>query len=706
MREYLNYVNAKMGTDSCRRFGNGNTQPLVAVPNAMSYWAIQTASDRGSWYYHPKARSFEGIRLTHMACNWLGDYGQLVFMPQTGEPLHNADQRWSSFRPQDSVICPDYLKITALRYRYTLELAPTERCAILRVKFREKNDVPHFAVIPFDTESEVKIENGLLFAASRQQDWQSSVGLTCYCVAQFDCKIKEDSCVLTDAGGIRKGKSGRGCGLNVELSAQEFTVRIGTSFLSYEQALLNLQREIAADFETVRSLAAKRWEEKLSLIEIEAEEERMRTFYSNMHRLFLYPSIFYETDSEGREKHFCPHDGKVRGGKMFVNNGFWDTARTVYPMLSILDTKAFAEELEGFVQIYEDSGWLPKWPSPGETGLMPGTYIDAVIADAAAKDIVSEKVLKKAFAGMLKHATQEDPNRRYGRHGTGDYNRLGYLPYDKYRECTNHTLDYVYGDFCISVVAEKLGEKEKAAFYAERSKNYKKLFDPSVGFIHAKDSKGEFKRDFNPVEWGGEYCEGSAYQNAFAVYHDIEGLAECYGGKVPFAKKLDELFARRPDFDAGEYHYELHEMSEMAAADFGQCAISNQPSFHIPYLYSQIGNVEKSQKWLTKLVDEAFSANDDGYPGDEDTGTMAAWYIFTCLGFYPVCPGKAEFTLGKAQVRRAVVKLANGKKLTVVSGGQCPETQIMLNGKELAGRITYEQIMKGGTLSFGVHACK
>lgn len=700
MTHYLDYVNLKLGTDSCRRFGSGNTQPLVAVPYGMSNWAIQTSSERGSWYYHPHDRSFEGFRLTHMACNWLGDYGQMIFMPQTGEPMHAADRRWSSFRPQNVILRPDYMRVNALRYRYTAELTPTARCAVMRVRFRERTDIPRFAVIPFDAACEVRVEGNRIYALTRQQDWHSCENFAMYCVAEFDCSVLEGSSVLTTDTGCRNGTNGTGCGINVALGSSEFTVRIGTSFLSYEQALVNLERETAGGFEQVREAASRAWEEKLSCIEAEDTYERLCTLYSNLHRFFLFPSRFYETDAQGKDMHYCPHDGSVRPGKMYVNNGFWDTARTVYPLLSLLDTAFVAEAAEGFVQIYRDSGWLPKWPSPGETGLMPGTYIDAVIADAAEKDLLPEEVLRTAYEGMLHHATTEDPARRYGRHGTADYNRLGYLPYDKYRECTNHTLDYVYGDFCISVVAEKLGDSSRADFYRKRSQNYKKLFDPKVGFIHAKDSDGQFKPKFNPIEWGGEYCEGGAYQNAFAVYHDIEGLAGCYGGTAELCKKLDELFARSPDFDAGEYRYELHEMSEMAAVDFGQCAISNQPSFHLPYLYACLGQLEKTQYWTTKIVNELFTSDDDGYPGDEDTGTMAAWYIFTCLGFYPICPGKAEFTVGKAQLRRAVVHLANKNTLTVTSDGECPEMHICLNGKKIKNKIFYRELMEGGTLSF------
>ena len=697
MSDYLRYVNIRQGTDSQRRFGNGNTQPLVAVPNAMSYWAPQTASWRGNWYYHPQDRSFEGIRLTHMACNWLGDYGQMIFQPQTGEPMHDPERRWSSFRPADAVLRPDYLRIEQLRYRCVVELTPTPRCAVLRIAFRREEDEPRFAVIPFDAESEVRVEGRTIYARTCRQDWQSSEKFAMYCAVRFDCDLSD--AVLTDRDFCRAGEAGKGCGINVRLSSHRCCARIGTSFLSYDQALLNLEREASRDFDSVRAAAAAAWENKLSAIEIRAPAARMRTFYSCMYRLFLFPSAFYECDRDGAEWHYCPHDGSVRRGITFVNNGFWDTARTVYPLLSLIDVPLLRRAVGGFVQIYRDSGWLPKWPSPGETGLMPGTYIDAVLADAAVKGLLPEEVLKTGYEGMLKHASEEDPHRRYGRHGTADYNRLGYLPYEKYRESTNHTLDYVYGDFCIAAVASVLGDAPRAALYAARSQNYRKLFDPAVGFIHAKDEQGRFKPDFDPIEWGGEYCEGGAWQNAFAVYHDIGGLAECYGGKDKLLAKLRELFAAPPDFNAGQYRYELHEMSEMAAVDFGQCAISNQPSFHLPYLFSALGDVGTSQYWLSKITDELFTAEADGFPGDEDTGTMAAWYIFTCLGFYPVCPGKKEFTLGRAQVRRARIRLSGGKTLTVVWDGSA-RPRARYNGTTLGNAVSYDELMRGGRLEF------
>ena len=229
------------------------------------------------------------------------------------------------------------------------------------------------------------------------------------------------------------------------------------------------------------------------------------------------------------------------------------------------------------------------------------------------------------------------------------------MPYDKYSESVNLTLNAAYFDDCIATVAGILGYENKKEKYLARAKNYKNIFDKETGFMRPRDTQGNFDPDFDPISWGRHYTEASAWQTSFAVQHDIEGLAELYGGKNKLIKKIDELFATEPDYLIRGYDCEIHEITELAAIDFGQCAISNQPSFHIPYIYSALGCVEKSAYRVERLCKEAFSYEDDGFPGDEDNGTTAIWYIFGVLGFYPFCPGKPEYVKGKKQVIKAFI---------------------------------------------------
>lgn len=715
-KSLLDYVNIRQGTKSTLRFSNGGTQAFTATPFAMSAYAIQTRNPdtRGfadSWFYHPDDRSFEGVRLTHVACNWIGDYGHIVFMPQSNQPQIFEHTRWSGFRPEDTVQRPDYLKVTALRYRYTLELTPTLRCSMMRVKWKEERDLPRFAVLPFSGESMVRLSAGkrrlIGYSKAKANPLQMSEQTACYFVAEFDCDIDLEGTVTTSRDGQMKPgveACGDGAGINIVLKSHNVTVKIGTSFISAEQAQINLDREIGdKSFEQIRMETAEKWEKRLSVVDVASDnEDELKTFYSCLTRMFMFPRTFYELDSNGREIHCQPNDGTVRPGKMYVDNGFWDTARTVYPFFSLIAPDVFHDTLEGFVNTYTDIGWLPKWPSPAEVGLMPGTYIDAVIADAAVKGIIDGDLLQTAYEGMRKHTVEEDLTKRYGRHGTSDYNALGYLPYDRHHESTNHTLDYIYGDYCIAQVAHVLGDQEREEFFRERAKNYRKIFDPQTGFMRAKDTDGKFREGFNPIDWGGEYTEGSAWQNTFAVYHDIDGLAELYGGKDKLAAKIDECFSTKPDYNAGPYNYELHEMTEMAAVDFGQCAISNQPSFHIPYIYALCGELSKTQFWTAKMCREVFSWRDDGYPGDEDTGTMAGWYLFSSLGFYPFCPGSGDYVLTIPTVKEASVKLGNGKTLRVINSCEAEASrEILLNGRPVSGPvIQHEELMNGGTLEF------
>lgn len=667
--KYIDYVNIKQGTKNAPRFSNGNTTCATQLPFGMAGFSPQTTSDRGNWYFHPEDRSIEGVRLTHQPCPWIGDYGHICVMPQEGIYAYaDVNNRWSGYRPNESILRPDYMSIDFLRYNAKFELTPTERGAAIRVEYNG-NLQPRFAVLPVKDICGYNLDakNRRLTGFTKAHSWKIAENFAMYFAMEFDCDIDVDNCILTHPDGktenVIEGE-GECFGYNIALTKNIVNVKFATSYISVEQAKQNLiQDHSNKDFDIIRQNATDLWESFLSRIQIEAKsEEQMKTFYSCLYRMFLYPHKFHEVDEKGDIVHYCPHDGSISKGVMYVDNGFWDTFRTVYPMFSIIAPEMYNEILEGFTNIYSDTGWLPKWPSPAEVGMMPGTLIDAVVAHAAVTGSAKKHVLEKAFEGMIKHSTKSSDDGRCGRHGSEDYIKYGYIPRDKYHESVNHTLDYVYGDFCIAQTAKVLGKDDLVEYYMNSSRNYKNIFDKETGFMRGKDIFGEMKEDFNPGDWGGEYCEGSAWQNSFAVYHDFEGLAELYGGKEKFIQKLDEIFATPPKYDVGGYGSEIHEMTEMAAADFGQCAISNQPSFHIPYIYAKLGDQKKTNYWVEKLVNEAFSSADDGFPGDEDNGTMAGWYVFSCLGFYPICPGKAEYVKGKKLVNKAII---NGKEFDV-----------------------------------------
>lgn len=656
--KYLEYVNIKHGTDSQNRFSNGNTLPLTALPHSMSAFAPQTDSRRGSWWYHPKDHSFEGIRLTHQPSPWVSDFSYFCFMPQADRLACDVNQRWSGFRPQDAVLKPHYLEINLLRYRCKLSLAPTDTGSIMKVVYEDSIKKPLFAVLPFDFDSEIDVD---------EKNSTITGYTTSYTNSPYnkDFKIwfifKIDKPIYNTINSTENAK-----GTGVFVKDNEYTVRMATSYISLEQAKYNLEKELEGkSFEDIKNNAEKVWENLLSKVEIKADDKMMRTFYSCMYRAFLYPTKFYETTKDGENLHVNAETGEIKKGIVYTNNGFWDTYRTVYPFYSLVIPEKINEILEGYLTIYDDTGFLPRWPSPYEFGCMPGTLIEAVFADAIIKGLLTKENEIRALEAMLKNARVQSSDIKQGRKAIKEYETLGYVPYDVCHESVNETLDCAYGDFCIAVVAEKLGKTDIANEFYNRSKNYRNLFDNKTMFIRAKDSKGNFRQEeFDSFSWGMDYTEGSVWQNGFAVPHDMNGVAELYGGKKALIDKIDLLTKVPPYYSTRGYGGEIHEMTEMAAIDFGQCAISNQPSFHIPFIYSQMGDRKKTEEYVQKIILETFSPDDDGYPGDEDNGTMACWYIFACLGLYPTCPGKAEYTLSKTLVKSAKInnKIFNASK--------------------------------------------
>ena len=649
---YLQYVNIRQGSASVHRFSYGNTLPLTQIPFGMAAFAPQTDAS-SSWYYHPTHRSLEGIRLTHQPSPWIGDYGTLVLFPQKFDPKFDRGARWSGFRPEEAVLRPHYMKLRFLRSRSEFELVPTERGAAFKIIFDDAKE-NYLSVLPVKGgfSAVYKADEHMLYVATDDISSRDSIAdFRMYTVIRFkEGQLGSDHLIGNDTD-RRPGNAvdGHDVGIHLQVEGKKLEGSLGISYIGFDQAKRNLlQDQEERTFAEILEEDAQIWEEHLSRIRIESKDENLlRTFYSCMYRAFLYPHKAYEINERGEKIHYVPYSGKVNPGPRYSGNGFWDTYRTVYPFFSLAAKDEYREMCEAFVGDYKECGWLPRWIAMGERGCMPSTLIDAVLCDAAVKGILTGENLQTAFEGMLKHANVNSPNDNFGRSGAESYVRLGYVPIEAHSESVNLTLDAAYGDWCIAVIARLLGKEDIAEVYERRAKNYKNLFDPETGFMRAKYENGIFREDFSPTSWGRDYTEGSAWQNSFAVPHDIEGLARLYGGKEKLMEKIDALFSAAPIYEIGGYSAEIHEMTEMAAADFGQCAISNQPSFHIPYIYSALGDVEKSSSWVEKIAKTVFSYKEDGFPGDEDNGTMALWYVFAVIGIYPFCPGKKEFVRTK-----------------------------------------------------------
>jgi predicted alpha-1,2-mannosidase len=711
----LQYVNPLQGTASTFHFSNGNTLPLVARPFGMAAWSAQTDEKGEGWFFHPSHRHFEGIRLTHQPSPWIGDYGHLTVMPQTGPLALTAAKRSSSFRSEEMLIKPNYFRVRLQRYSTLLELSPTERCASLRMTFDDLQEA-RVIVAPFSGESSITIdpEGKRLTGYTRANSGGVPQNYAMYFVIDFNCDLDVQGCGIWDQDGqasMRLHDTGNRLGAFIGLhlpQTGEIVMRMGTSFISIEQAITNMTQEIGSkSFDLVRAEAAQAWEETLNRIQVEdQDEDKLSTFYTCLYRVCLFPRMWHEYTVKGEKIHFSPYNGQIVQGAMYCDNGFWDTYRTSYPLFSLLFPARLGEILESYVNAYREGGWMPKWSSPGERSAMPGTLIDAVFADAFVKGIQGYDA-QLAYEGLLKHACQAAEDRHFGRKGVSAYQQFGYLPADQFHESVSNTLDYVYGDFCIAQLAKSLGKGEEYTLLLNRARNYAKLFDPAEGFMRGKNADGRWEASFDPFEWGGAYCEGGAWQCSWAVQHDILGVAEIMGGKEAFLARMNELMTTSPLFKVGSYGFEIHEMSEMASINFGQFAISNQPSFHIPYLFAAAGSPAPTQFWVRKTAEELFSSGPEGLPGDEDNGSLCAWYIFACIGMYPLCPGVPEYVIGSPMFERMTVQLENDKQI-VITADRSAKDQRYVQSVHVNNQVhqhlyfSHDQLMEGALIQFGM----
>jgi predicted alpha-1,2-mannosidase len=690
-------VNLLQGSDSTPVFSRGNTLPIATLPFGMGHWTLQSRSDT-PWMFQPGDRRFQGFRCTHQLSPWLSDYGYATFLPFSGEVDPDPGARASSYRPEDARLAPHSLELFLLRYRAQVSLVSTERCAVITASFEDHASPGFLFDIPGD-HAVVQPD-----AASQTIGFQSTANqggvpdnFAAYFVLRF--AQKWESFELKQQHGHQVGV------VKFAASTPAIEVRMGTSFISFDQAQHNLDVEMGnRSPEELRNAGAKTWNQHLSRVEIEGgSDEQQRTFYSCMYRTLLFPRMWHEPDQSGQPHHFSPYTGKVVPGVMYADHGYWDVYRAWYPLMSILFPERLAEILQAWVNIYKEGGWLPQFPCPGYRSCMTGSLIDAVFGDAAAKGIRGFD-LETAYAGLKKHATTPgDPDKGYGRVGLEEYLKLNYVPADHIAQSAVETADAAYGDFCIAQVAKALGKQDDYAFFMKRSENWRHLFDSKTGFLRGKLADGSWVEPFDAFQWGSPYVEGSAWQHRWDVPHNLPGLFEAMGGKDKAVAALDEMLALPPTFHVGVYGQEIHEMSEMAAAKFGQYAHSNQPVHHVLYVFAAAGRPDRTQFWARRVMQELYTK--DTLPGDEDTGSMAAWYVLSSLGIYSACPGRPDYTLGSPQFTRATVHLPEGKHLVIDakqnSAANVFVRSVAFNGTSHTGTtIAHSDLVQGGSLTF------
>ena len=715
--EPVDYVSTLVGTQSSYAISTGNTYPAVCMPWGMNFWTPQTGKMGDGWTYTYTADKLRGFKQTHQPSPWINDYGQFTIMPETGEaPIFDEEKRASWFSHKAEVATPYYYRAYLADYDVVTELAPTERAAIMRITFPESKS--YVVVDAFDKGSYVKImpKERMIVGYTTKNSGGVPHNFKNYFVMKFDKDFTYTAAVAdgrintadvkaecNHAGGIVGFKTSRG---------EQVNVRIASSFISEEQALENLKELGSDSFDEVKARGRKTWNDILGRIEVKSDDiDHLRTFYSCLYRSVLFPRSFYEKNAKGEIVHYSPYNGEVLPGYMFTDTGFWDTFRCLFPLLNVMYPSMNEKMQAGLVNAYKESGFLPEWASPGHRGCMVGNNSASIVADAylcGLKNYDAETLWQAVVHGASAvHPTVSST----GRLGYEYYNKLGYVPYDvKINENVARTLEYAYDDWCIYEFGKALGKSKKELEpFRKRAFNYRNVFDSESKLMRGRLKNGKFQSPFSPLKWGDAFTEGNAWHYTWSVFHDPAGLIQLMGGKQTFNNMLDSVFNVPPLFDDSYYGSVIHEIREMQIMNMGNYAHGNQPVQHMIYLYGYSGEPWKTQYWIRQTMQRMYNANPDGYCGDEDNGQTSAWYVFSAMGFYPVCPGAGEYVLGAPYFDEMTLHLENGRTVSIKANGNtddnCYVNSLTLNGKPYSKNyIKRSDLMQGAQFVYNMSA--
>ena len=707
------WVNPLMGTDSKNSFSNGNTYPAITMPWGMNCWTPQTGVNGYGWQYTYTADKIRGFKQTHQPSPWMGDYGQFSIMPMTGKMQVNEEKRASWFSHKAEISQPFYYNVYLANYDILVEIAPTERSAIFQFTY-PKSDSSFILIDAFDRGSYIKIlpqEQKIIGYTTRNRGGVPA-NFKNYFVIHFDKAFDQtftvnDSIVLAGQNEIYSFHAQAVVGFRTK-KGEQVHLKVASSFISYAQAELNLNREIGNQiFYQIKDKAKAAWHKEL--IKVKAEggtPEQLKTFYSCLYRMLQFPRKFYEYDANNKLVHYSPYNGNIEEGFMFTDTGFWDTFRSLFPFLTLMYPEMESHIMQGLANTYKESGWLPEWANPGHRRTMIGSNSASVISDAYLKGIRGFD-MEILYEALMKNTENTGPLNTLGRDGVKEYNELGYLPVDMYGGSAAKTLEFAYADFCLTQLSKALGKPQKEIDkFAKRSQNYKNLFDPAHNLMRGRKKDGSFQSNFNPFKWGGEFVEGNAWHYSWSVFHDFKGLSDLMGGNKKMEGMLDSVFNLPPIFDGSEYRGGvIHEMLEMQVMNMGQYAHGNQPIQHLIYIYDYCGAPWKTQLHVRDAMNKLYRSTPDGFCGDEDNGQTSAWYVFSAMGFYSVCPGTNQYVIGAPLFKKVTLKLENGKQF-VINAPENSEKNFYIKSATLGGinysknYINHADILKGGILQF------
>ena len=712
-KDWTQYVNPLMGTQSSFELSTGNTYPAIARPWGMNFWTPQTGKMGDGWQYTYTANKIRGFKQTHQPSPWINDYGQFSIMPVTGKLEFDEEKRASWFSHKGEIATPSYYKVYLAEHDVVTEMTPTERAVLFRFTFPE-NEHSYIVVDAFDKGSYVKVipeENKIIGYTTRNSGGVPE-NFKNYFVIEFDKPFTYKGTFADkklEEGNLEQKADHTGAIIGFSTRKGEIVhARIASSFISFEQAAQNLKELGNDSFEQLAQKGNDAWNKVLGKIEVEGGNlDQYRTFYSCLYRSLLFPRKFYEFTADGQPVHYSPYNGQVLPGYMYTDTGFWDTFRCLFPFLNLMYPSVNKEIQEGLVNTYKESGFFPEWASPGHRGCMIGNNSASVLVDAYMKGVKVDDV-KTLYEGLIHGTENVHPEvSSTGRLGYQYYNKLGYVPYDvKINENTARTLEYAYDDWCIYQLAKALNRpKKEIELFAKRAMNYRNVFDKESKLMRGRNENGQFQSPFSPLKWGDAFTEGNSWHYSWSVFHDPQGLIDLMGGKKMFITMLDSVFAVPPVFDDSYYGQVIHEIREMTVMNMGNYAHGNQPIQHMIYLYNYAGQPWKAQYWLRQVMDRMYTPGPDGYCGDEDNGQPSAWYVFSALGFYPVCPGTDEYVIGAPLFKKATLHFENGNNLVIDAQNNSKENlyieSLRVNGQESTRNyLKHADLLRGGTIEF------
>ena len=711
------YVSTLTGTLSHHAYSTGNTYPAVALPWGMNFWTPQGGRMGDGWAYRYDQNWIRGFKQTHQPSPWINDYGQFAIMPVRDAAAVNQNARASWFSHKSETAKPYYYQVYLADHDINTEIAPTDRAASLLFTFPE-SETSGIIVDAYNEGSYIKVmpELNAVVGYTTKNCGGVPENFRNWFVVKFDKPIEGYKVYAGPAKALAgatefEGDHALAVVTFKTVRGEKVNAQAASSFISLEQAWTNFKEVEGKSFAQVKSEAKDRWNDILGRIQVGGgSEDQYRTFYSCLYRSTLFPRKFYEINEAGQPVHYSPYNGQVCDGYLYTDTGFWDTFRCLFPLLNLVYPDINQEMQLGFANIARENAFLPEWSSPGHRGCMVGNNSASVVADAIMKGITPESEWQTLYDCIVYGTENVHPTvSSSGRLGHEYYNTIGYVPYNVgIHENVARTLEYAYDDWCILQIAKKLGRpQEELDKWEQRSNNWKNVFDPSHNLMRGRNLDGTFQVPFSPYKWGDAFTEGNAWHYTWSVFHDVEGLKESMGGNDNFTAMLDSVFVVPPIYDDSYYGWRIHEITEMQVANMGNYAHGNQPAQHMIYLYDWTNEPWKGQKWIREVMNRLYGARPDGYCGDEDNGQTSAWYVFSALGFYPVCPASDEYAVGTPYFQKAVVHLADGKDLVIKAKGNSLETpyieSMKFNGKaHNSNFLNHSELVKGAKIDFSM----